>query len=839
MIYDIILNMEKSGIKPRIKVSQYDDSVPQIRATLYSQNQPYTPPSGTTAYISGTKADNTGFKYECTVSGNTVTADVSQQMTAFSGDVECEFTFEAQGVRKGTENFILEVEQTALADDVIISESDIPAIQRLGQIATTERLGVVKVDGTTVTIDEDGTLHSSASGTGTVKKVNGQSPDASGEVTITTANISDNASKRFVSDTEKTTWNGKADLSDIPDELADLSDDATHRLVTDTEKTTWNGKSVVSFSQTQHTGTEVGEITIDGNTTKLFAPTGGGGGGDMYASTYDPNGDVANAGGIPAYVSAHSGGSGKPNLNLLSNGWFKVNTKGQTSWSKSQLAEVSMLDRWILLAADCSQVANGLQYTAAQYGQIRQYVPTAMLDSSLTYTVSVKMSDGTIYSNQVKTSDTSSKPLNASSPTLNARLNSSGLLQIAFGQGESYTIRAVKLEIGTESTLVYDAEPTIGLTDIIADGDINAITSNAVYDAQEIVAKHEDGTTSSKAYAIGDYFIRGGKFCKVTQAIASGGTFTKNTNYSEVDVGSELVGKADASDVYPTVNFGSTTAEFVKIAGLKPSTSGGDSTYILSMRFGDSYLISWGGSANEVPYVAKLSKGGIYATSVLNDTFYYSGSDLAFRLGYNYVYGSIKQLSGVKRTLTVSYNGSTNPLTNPTTLTTNDLTNKQNALTFTSTPSATNKVVALQDLSVVNCQDTQITSPTNGQVLKYNGSAWVNSNESGGSTTSGSWVNATGVSGSLDIKQYGNVVHISGYLYNFNGNLTADTSMVLGTYSGVSMKTLTTTCLTNSQGATTCGDCSQISLGNGTITLIPKAARYNGWDCWVDTTYIV
>ena len=35
----------------------------------------------------------------------------------------------------------------------------------------------------------------------------------------------------------------KADIGDIPDELADLADDSTHRLVTDTEKTTWNGKA--------------------------------------------------------------------------------------------------------------------------------------------------------------------------------------------------------------------------------------------------------------------------------------------------------------------------------------------------------------------------------------------------------------------------------------------------------------------------------------------------------------------------------------------------------------------------------------------------------------------
>lgn len=35
---------------------------------------------------------------------------------------------------------------------------------------------------------------------------------------------------------------------DVPTDLADLSDDATHRLVTDTEKSTWNNKSDFSGS---------------------------------------------------------------------------------------------------------------------------------------------------------------------------------------------------------------------------------------------------------------------------------------------------------------------------------------------------------------------------------------------------------------------------------------------------------------------------------------------------------------------------------------------------------------------------------------------------------------
>ena len=40
-----------------------------------------------------------------------------------------------------------------------------------------------------------------------------------------------------------TALSGKANTSDIPTTLASLSDDATHRVVTDTEKTAWNGKS--------------------------------------------------------------------------------------------------------------------------------------------------------------------------------------------------------------------------------------------------------------------------------------------------------------------------------------------------------------------------------------------------------------------------------------------------------------------------------------------------------------------------------------------------------------------------------------------------------------------
>ena len=51
-----------------------------------------------------------------------------------------------------------------------------------------------------------------------------------------------NQTNKFVTTTEKNTWNAKADASLIPTSLSQLTQDTTHRVVTDTEKSTWNNK---------------------------------------------------------------------------------------------------------------------------------------------------------------------------------------------------------------------------------------------------------------------------------------------------------------------------------------------------------------------------------------------------------------------------------------------------------------------------------------------------------------------------------------------------------------------------------------------------------------------
>lgn len=130
----INLNLVPGGVLPRVKMSQYDNQGRYIEATLYSGVNKFTVPSGCVVYIQGTKRDKTGFQYTCSVNGAVVTAPVTKQMCAFSGDVMTELVIMQGSNRIGTGNFILDVESAALSDDTIISETDIPIIERLPEI---------------------------------------------------------------------------------------------------------------------------------------------------------------------------------------------------------------------------------------------------------------------------------------------------------------------------------------------------------------------------------------------------------------------------------------------------------------------------------------------------------------------------------------------------------------------------------------------------------------------------------------------------------------------------------------------------------------------------------
>ena len=128
--YALDLNLIPGGVLPRIDLSQYDHGQ-SVECDLYKGPVPYTIPSGSVAYVEGTKPDKTGFQYEATIASNKVTFEVTNQMTACGGEVVTELVLTHSGDRIATINFILNVEPAALANDTIISETDLPIVQQI------------------------------------------------------------------------------------------------------------------------------------------------------------------------------------------------------------------------------------------------------------------------------------------------------------------------------------------------------------------------------------------------------------------------------------------------------------------------------------------------------------------------------------------------------------------------------------------------------------------------------------------------------------------------------------------------------------------------------------
>lgn len=137
MAQTINLNLIPSGVMPVAYVTQYDEGYEPITFTIYNGDELYTIPSTDRVYVTGTKRDRTGFTYQCSFSGSTVTVEVTDQMTVFSGDTICGLVFTSNtGKKKNTLNFIIRKQRNALQDDITVSETDIPIISMIPQLAT-------------------------------------------------------------------------------------------------------------------------------------------------------------------------------------------------------------------------------------------------------------------------------------------------------------------------------------------------------------------------------------------------------------------------------------------------------------------------------------------------------------------------------------------------------------------------------------------------------------------------------------------------------------------------------------------------------------------------------
>ena len=150
-VQDIKLNLVPGGIIPVVHVSQYDVNR-VLTFTLYDGNGTASLPAGTTASIEGTKPSHHGFSYDATIASNVVTVNTTQQMTAEHGTVDCKLKLTAGSQVIGTALFLMEVEQAGLADDVIISDTELPVYIEGGRqnMLNAEAWAVGTKDGTAV-----------------------------------------------------------------------------------------------------------------------------------------------------------------------------------------------------------------------------------------------------------------------------------------------------------------------------------------------------------------------------------------------------------------------------------------------------------------------------------------------------------------------------------------------------------------------------------------------------------------------------------------------------------------------------------------------------------------
>lgn len=122
------LNLIPDSAPVVVHCDQYDKGTGRLVINLYDGAIAYSP-SGT-AVIQGTKPDGRGFDYSCSLSGNVVTANLTEQMTAVAGQVRTQIVVTESTGRTGTFVFILDVQRSALPADTDMSESDYQLIEQ-------------------------------------------------------------------------------------------------------------------------------------------------------------------------------------------------------------------------------------------------------------------------------------------------------------------------------------------------------------------------------------------------------------------------------------------------------------------------------------------------------------------------------------------------------------------------------------------------------------------------------------------------------------------------------------------------------------------------------------
>lgn len=135
IVQEFDLNMIPDSAPVIVHVNQYDEGEGRFEIHLYDGNVPYVPAAGAEAIIQGTKPDGKGFDYYATLSGSTVTADVTKQMTAVAGVVRVQVVITEGDDVTGTFVFGMDVQKSGLPADTDMSASEYQIVEQMIEAA--------------------------------------------------------------------------------------------------------------------------------------------------------------------------------------------------------------------------------------------------------------------------------------------------------------------------------------------------------------------------------------------------------------------------------------------------------------------------------------------------------------------------------------------------------------------------------------------------------------------------------------------------------------------------------------------------------------------------------
>jgi len=363
-----------------VHCDQYDHGTGRLIIKLYNDSVAYTP-SGT-AVIQGKKPDGHGFIYNATMSGNTVTADLTEQMTAVDGDVRCQVVVTETTGRTGSFDFILRVQHSALPDDTEMSDSDYQLIEEaLESVEDSEAWAVGERDGIPVGPD-DITYHNNSKWWAE-QSGGGGATSLSSLTDVNLSTLTDGEVLEYDGTTHK--WENKG--LTIPDDLNDLTDVSTSSptngqgLIYNTTSGKWENQNIPSGGAsdlddltdvTLTTPTNGQVLQYDGS--KWINANGGSGATDLddltdVTLTSPSNGQVLQYDGSK-WVNANGGGGGSSTLSgltdvsvasLVDGNYLRYNatsTKWENTWNDFSTDSLASLDAFVQGTANNAQSAH-------------------------------------------------------------------------------------------------------------------------------------------------------------------------------------------------------------------------------------------------------------------------------------------------------------------------------------------------------------------------------------------------------------------------------------------------------------------------------------------------